>query len=54
MSIKLKRIKEILNAKAYKDFSKWFGGQTGEIINGGLCIYEDDFIRWINKLHVID
>ena len=54
MSIKLERINEILTAKAYKDFIKWFKGQTGELKDGELCIFEDDFLRWINKQKVID
>ncbi len=54
MSINLERIKEVLTAKAYKDFSKWFAGQTGELKNGKLMVYEEDFIRWMNKLPVID
>ena len=54
MSISLERIKEILKPRQYKNFIKWVGGQTGELINGQLFIYEEDFIRWIRRLPVID
>jgi hypothetical protein len=53
-SIPLKRIEEILSKKSFKDFRNWFAGQTGEIINGELCVYEWDFLRWIHKKPVVD
>lgn len=54
MSISIDRIKEVLSASAYKDFSKFMQGQTGELVGGVMYIYEDDFIRWILKKPVVD
>ena len=48
--MKFERLKEILKAKYYKDLCKFMEGQTVDI-NG---VYEDDFMRWFNKLPVID
>jgi len=50
MTITFKRIEEVLTKKAYKDFMKFMTGQTVGIYG----VYEDDFIRWINKLGVVD
>jgi hypothetical protein len=46
----IERLKEILKAKHFKDLMKFMEGQTYDE-NG---IYEEDFIRWFNKLGVID
>ena len=50
MAIKFKRIEQVLTKKAYKDFCKFMDGQTVSIEG----VYEDDFLRWIQKLPVID
>ena len=50
MAIKFKRIEEVLTKKAYKDFCKFMEGQTC----GMEGVYEDDFLRWIKRLPVID
>jgi len=54
MSVSLERIKEVLKPIAFKDFSKWFGGQTGELRKGKLYVYEEDLISWFNKRPVTD
>ena len=55
MSIKLSRIKEILSKKAYKEFIEFMRGQTVEVgEDGKTAIFEDDFIRFVNKQGVID
>lgn len=48
--IKNERLKEILKPKAYKEFEEWMTGQTTSI-NG---VYEDDFLRWVQKRQVVD
>lgn len=50
MEIKFERIKEILRTKHYKDFCKFMNGQTTSMTG----VYEDDFLRWVNKMGVID
>ena len=50
MSIKFKRIREVLTKEAYEDFEDFITGQTVTMTG----VYEDDFIRWINKLRVVD
>ena len=50
MSIRFERIKEILNPKMYKNFFDFMEGQT--VCADGVS--EDDFIRWVNKLGVVD
>lgn len=50
MTIKIERLKEILKGSYYDQFMEWMEGQT--VSEEG--IYEDDFIRWINKLPIID
>ena len=50
MSIKEKRIKEILKPKVYKEFCKYMNGQTMDMEG----IYDDDFLRFVKKLPVID
>jgi hypothetical protein len=50
MGIKPERIKEVLRTKYYKSFCKFMEGQTMDSEG----IYEDDFIRWMQKLPVID
>jgi len=50
MPISFKRIKEVLKPEAYKNFEKFMYGQT--YVDEG--VFEDDFIRWIKKLPVID
>jgi hypothetical protein len=53
--MRLSRIKEILKAKSFKDFSKFMEGQTIELLkDGDSDIYEDDFMRWFNKSGVVD
>lgn len=53
--VKLKRIKEVLNKKAYKSFEKFMRGQTMSFDkNGDTIVYDDDFIRFIYKLPVVD
>ena len=50
MAIKFKRIEQVLTKKAYKDFCKFMEGQTVSVEG----VYEDDFLRWIQQLPVID
>lgn len=50
MTIPFKRIKEVLTAKAYKDFEKFMTGQT--VCGEG--VYDHDFIRWMKEWPVID
>jgi hypothetical protein len=52
--MRTRRLKEILKVKAYKDLCKFMAGQTTEMKDGEVYIYEDDFIRWFNKQAVID
>ena len=46
----IKRLKEILTLKAYKDLMKFMRGQTMDAKG----IYEDDFMRWFYDLGVVD
>jgi len=48
--IEWKRLKEVLNYEAYKDFSEWMRGQT--CVERG--VYSNDFVRWLNGGEVID
>ena len=48
--MKFERLKEILKSKAFKDLCKFMEGQT--IDENG--VYEEDFMRWFDKLGVID
>jgi len=50
-TMKDKRLKEILNKKAYKNLMKYMVGQTTSDAEG---IYEHDFMRWFNEQEVID
>lgn len=50
MVIKSERIKEILTKKALKEFSHFMFGQT--ITTEG--VYDDDFLRFVKQLQVID
>ena len=50
MSIKFKRIREVLKPKAYKEFCKYMDGQT--VTSEG--VPEDDFIGWMLKEEVSD
>jgi len=52
--IELTRIKQVLKVQEYRKFMSWMTGQTMEINNGKAGVFEDDFIRWVNKLEVID
>ena len=48
--MKSDRLKKILKSKAYKSLMEFMEGQT--VDEDG--IYEGDFMRWFNKLEVID
>lgn len=50
MAIKIERIKEVLKEEYYEDLLKFMAGQT--VSEDG--IYEDDFLRWLKKLPVVD
>ncbi len=50
MSIKFERIKEILKPKHYKKFCKFMIGQTMDMEG----VYDDDFLRFVKELEVID
>tara|TARA_Y100000034_G_C6859671_1_gene391104 strand:- start:1297 stop:1449 length:153 start_codon:yes stop_codon:yes gene_type:complete len=50
MSIPFKRLKQILKPKYYKEFEKWMHGQTMDEVG----VYEDDFVRWVYGLPVVD
>ena len=50
MTISNSRLEEILKKKQYDDFMKFMEGQT--VIEPG--VFDDDFIRWVKKLPVID
>ena len=50
MAIKFKRIERILTKKAFKDFMKFMEGQTVSLDG----VYEDDLLRFIQELEVID
>ena len=55
MTIAFKRIEEVLSKKAMKDFREFMSGQTVEgNKKGETLVFEEDFIRWMNKLPVID
>jgi len=50
MSIPFKRLKQVLKSKYYKEFSEWMEGQTTDMKG----VYEDDFLRWVQELPVLD
>lgn len=50
MTIRFEILKEVLTKKAYNELMDFMIGQT--VCEDG--IYEDDFLRWINKLGVVD
>jgi len=50
MAIPFDRIEEILTNKAYKEFCKFMEGQT--VSEEG--VYEDDFMRFVLKLGIVD
>ena len=50
MSIPFRRIKEILNAKAYKEFNEFMSGQTVDAEG----VFEDGFLRSVLKQEVVD
>lgn len=50
MTIPFKRIREILKEEQYKKFLKFMEGQT--VSEEG--VYEDDFMRFVLKLGVVD
>ena len=53
--IKMNRIKEIMNKKSYDKFVSWMRGQTmGIDSEGNDIVYCDDFIRFLNKLQVVE
>jgi len=55
MTIPLERIKEVLNEKSYEKFIKFMEGQTVESDDKGkTVVFEDDFLRFIKKMEVID
>jgi hypothetical protein len=54
MSIPASRIREIMKPKAYMEFTKWMRGQTTEMHNGKIHIFEDDFLRWLKHQPVVD
>lgn len=55
MGISIVRIREILDEDAYDDFNEFMKGQTIEFDkHGKSVIFEDDFLRWIKKLPIID
>jgi hypothetical protein len=50
MTIEFKRIEEILKPEYYKEFLEFLAGQTVSVDG----VYEDDLLRFVNKLGVID
>lgn len=48
--MKFERLKEILKKKYYNDLMEFMVGQT--IDEDG--IYENDFMRWVNKMEVLE
>lgn len=54
MVIRSTRVKELLTPEQYKKFQKFMHGQTVREENGEFLIYEDDFLRFVKGLLVID
>ena len=55
MSIRIKRIKEVLTVEAREDFEKFIKGQPGTIDkNGYFMVPDDDLLRWLKRKPVID
>jgi hypothetical protein len=48
--ISYSRAREILKTKYYKQFLKYMEGQT--VVEGG--VFDDDFLRWVKGMRVID
>lgn len=50
MTVPFRRIKEILKPRAYRELMDFMEGQTIEFEG----IFDDDFMRWVHKIPVID
>lgn len=54
-TIRSKGLKIGMSSIDYKAFNKWMLGQTVEMDEDGtVLIFESDFLRWLNRLPVID
>ena len=55
MDILMKRIAQMLNKKTLKQFEEFMKGQTvvGNM-KGETMVFEDDFLRFVHELPVID
>ena len=49
MSVKFKRLKEVLKPKSYQDFIRFMRGQTYGIENGDEVAWDDDVLKWLKK-----
>jgi len=47
-------IQEVLGLKRFTEFEKWIFGQTVMRYKGEDLIYQDDFIRFLKGLSVLD
>ena len=47
--IEFERIKEILKPEEFKKFNRFMFGQTFQIKDKKSYVYDDDFIRFVNK-----
>lgn len=53
--VKEKRIEQVLKKKYLKEFKAWMTGQTvGINEDKSIEIYDQDFVRWLNDLQVVD
>ena len=53
--VTFKQMKKVLKPKAYKELCDWMNGQTVSVEDPDYPqIYDDDLLRWLEGLGVID